>query len=123
MAVNTHLFHSLGQVKFSLYPDQSRERIADDPDERNWPFWIYWDGLKLERGEREFLGIEALDVADITEYWLSELEKLDLPRIDVPEADLLDVTVADALCWARQTYLSRYAHTAQNRAVHTEGDL
>lgn len=114
MAINASLFHSLGQVKFWLYPEQSRERIADDPDERNWPFWIYWDGIKLEAGEREFLGIEALDVSHITEYWLGELEKLDLPRIDVLETDLCDVTVADALRWARQTYPSRYAHIAQN---------
>lgn len=109
MAINARLFQSLGQIKFSLYPEQRRERVADDPDERNWPFWIYWDAPKLDRGEREFLGIEALDVSHITDYWLGELEKLDLPRIDVPEVGLHDVTVADALRWARQTYPSRYA--------------
>jgi hypothetical protein len=95
-----------------LYSSERRERIADDPDERNWPFWIFWDAPKLDQGEREFLGIEALDVSDITDYWLAELEKLNLPRIDVPEADLHDVTVADALRWARQTYPSRYARVA-----------
>ncbi|MBA2453195.1 MAG: hypothetical protein H0V47_08500, partial [Chloroflexia bacterium] len=45
-----------------------KERIADDPDERNSPFWIFWDAPKLDKGEREFLGIEALDVSDITDY-------------------------------------------------------
>lgn len=114
MAIIADVYGDIGQVIFMLYPGQSRERIADDPDERNWPFWIYWDAIKLDEGEREFLGIEALDVSHITDYWLAELEKLDLPRIDVLATDLRDVTVADALRWARQTYPSRYARTAQN---------
>lgn len=109
MAIIASLYHDDGQVIFDLYLDQYRDRVADDPDERNWPFWIYWDAPKLDKGEREFLGIEALDVSHITDYWLTQLEKLNLPRINVPEANLYDVTVADALRWARQTYPSRYA--------------
>lgn len=111
MAITADLYEDIGQVIFMLHPGQRRERVADDPDERNWPFWIYWDGRKLEIGEREFLGIEALDISDISDYWLSELEKLDLPRIDVPEVGLYAVTVPDAMRWARQTYLSRYVKT------------
>lgn len=98
-----------GHISFMVHSDQPLVRIADDPDERNWPFWIFWDASKLECGEREFLGIEVLDVADITDEWLAEIERLHLPRIDVPDAGLSNVTVADALRWARQTYPSRYA--------------
>lgn len=109
MAVTATPYHDEGHVSFDLYLDQFRDRVSDDPDERNWPFWMYWDAPKLDEGEREFLGIEAHDVSDITDYWLGELEQIDLPRIDVPQADLQNVSVADALRWARQTYPSRYA--------------
>lgn len=82
--------------------------ILDAPDDRHWPFDFSYDDEKFARGEREFLGIEVLDVSLITDYWLGELDKLDLPRVDVPEAGLFDVTIADVLRWARETYPSRY---------------
>jgi hypothetical protein len=68
MAIESRHSHNDGQIFFMLYSGEFKERIADDPDERNWPFWIFWDAPKLDKGEREFLGIEALDVSDITDY-------------------------------------------------------
>lgn len=71
-------------------------------------FYFAWDADKLERDEYEFGGIEVPDIAHLTEDWLAELDKLDLPRVDVPEAGLRDVTISDVLRWARKTYASRY---------------
>ncbi|HET7037319.1 MAG TPA: hypothetical protein VFI42_16660 [Thermomicrobiaceae bacterium] len=112
MAVMTRLYHSDGLVELSLYPGEPRVRVADDPDERLWPYYLYWDEAKLERGEREFVGIEVFDVSDITADWLAALEQLDLPRIDVPEAGLQDVSVADALRWAKAHFPSRLPQPA-----------
>lgn len=82
--------------------------VMDRPDDRNWPFDFSYDDAKFARGKREFLGIEVLDVSLITDYWLAELEKLDLPRVDVPEAGLTNATIADVLRWAREKFPSRY---------------
>lgn len=80
------------------------------PDNRDWPFDFSYDDAKFVLGEREFLGIEVLDVSFITDYWLAELDKVEgVPRVDVPEAGLFDVTISDVLRWARQTYPSRYS--------------
>lgn len=98
-----NVYHDDGFVAITLYPGSERNDVGSSPDDRAWPFDFYYDADKLARGEREFLGIEVLDVSLITDEWLAELERLDLPRVDVPEADL-----ADVLRWARQTYPSRY---------------
>lgn len=82
--------------------------VGDEPDDRIWPFYFFYDDEKLARDEYELVGVEVLDVSLITEEWLAELEKLDLPRIDVPEAKLEDASIADVLRWARKTYPSRY---------------
>lgn len=108
MAIKSGLYHLEGQVIFDLYPGEKRLRIADDPDDRHWPFYFYWDGEKLEQDIYEFLGIEVLDVSQITDDWLEEIDKLTLPRLDIPDAGLSDVSVTDALRWARKTYPSRY---------------
>jgi hypothetical protein len=82
--------------------------LGDFPDDRDWPFEFFYDSEKLERGEDELVGIEILDVSLITEEWLAELDKLDLPRVDVQEAGLTDASVSEVLRWARKTYPSRY---------------
>lgn len=110
MAVNVGIYYDDGLVAFDLYPGTPKAAIVDYPDDRDWPFEFYYDDEKFALGEREFLGIEVLDVSFITDYWLGELDKVEcLPRVDVPEAGLVDVTIADVLRWARQTYPSRYS--------------
>lgn len=86
--------------------------VGDWPDDRRWPFDFFYDDDKLAEGEYELVGIEVLDVSLITDEWLTELEKLDLPRIDVPEANLYDATFAEVLRWARKTNSSRYEQAA-----------
>lgn len=108
MAIKTTIYHDDGLVAVDLFPGTPKAGIVDFPDDRVWPFDFNYDDEKLARGEREFLGIEVLDVSLITDEWLAELERLDLPRVDVPEAGLADATVAGVLRWARQTYPSRY---------------
>jgi hypothetical protein len=109
MAVIAGIIHYDGFVSVDLYPDKQKAGVVSSPDDRSWPFDFDYDDEKLAHGEREFVGIEVLDVSLITDYWLSELDKVDLPRVDVPEAHLFDVTISDVLRWARQTYPSRYS--------------
>lgn len=109
MAIAAELLYLDGVVFLELLPDTRRARVSSDPDDRNWPFYFYYDDEKLAHDDREFVGIEVLDVSNITDEWLAELDKVDLPRVDVPEAGLVDVTISDVLRWARQTYPSRYS--------------
>lgn len=109
MAVSAQIQSNDGIVVLALYADEARQWISHDPDEQNWGLYIYADHQKLDEGEYEVVGIEAVDVSDITDFWLRELERLDLPRIDVLDAGLSNVTVADALRWARATYPSRHS--------------
>src|SRR5690606_39017077 len=110
MAVKAQVIQaSDGYFAISLYPGDGREWVGDDPDARAWPFYFSWDAEKLEHGEYDLGGIMVPDVRRITDEWLAELDKLDLPRIDLPEAGLFDVMVSDALRWARQTFPSRYS--------------
>lgn len=109
MAITAALLYLDGVVFLDLLPDVRRARVSSDPDGRNWPFYFYYDDEKLSRDEREFVGIEVLDVSNITDEWLTNLDTLVLPRVDVPEAGLFNVTISDVLRWARQTYPSRYS--------------
>lgn len=110
MAVTAEMYHYDGFVAINLLdPSLPHADVVSHPDDRDWPFDFSYDDEKFARGEREFLGIEVLDVSFITDYWLGELDKVDLPRVDVPEAGLVDVTISDVLRWARQTYSSRYS--------------
>ena len=108
MAVSARIQHADGRVVLALYANEERQWISHDPDERNWGLYIYADHEKLDQGEYQIVGIEAVDVSDITDFWLQELDRLDLPRIEVFDVGLLNVTVADALRWARATYPSRH---------------
>ena len=101
MAIAAELLYLDGVVFLELLPDTRRARVSSDPDDRNWPFYFYYDDEKLAHDDREFVGIEVLDVSNITDEWLAELDKVDLPRVDV--------TISDVLRWARQTYPSRYS--------------
>jgi hypothetical protein len=71
--------------------------VVNFPDAREWPFDFNHDDEKLARGEHEFLGLFVLDVSLITDKWLAELDKLALPRVDVPEAGLFDAIMSDVL--------------------------
>jgi hypothetical protein len=108
MAVAAGITHYDGFVSVELFPGVQKAGVVSMPDKRDWPFEFDYDDEKLAAGEREFLGIEVLDVSLITDYWLAELDKLDLPRVDVPEAGLTDASIADVLRWARETFPSRY---------------
>lgn len=113
MAVRAELIQHDELLHLDLYPDERRLRATDEPDvpgfQPSTNLWFYWDDEKLERGEREFLGIEVEDLKKLTEAELRGLEHLGLPRIDIPEVNLFNVTVADALRWARQAYDKRRA--------------
>ncbi len=112
MAIAASIMHYDGSVAVDLYPSAPKAGVVDFPDAREWPFEFNYDDEKLTRGEHEFLGIYVLDVSLITDDWLAELDKLALPRVDVPEAGLFDATIADALRWARKTYPGRYTRAS-----------
>lgn len=110
MAIKTTLSHFDGFFAVHLTdPPLPHADVLDFPDDREWPFDFSYDDTRFASGEREFLGIEVLEVSLITDYWLTELDKLDLPRVDVPEAGLTNASVADVLRWARETFPSRYS--------------
>lgn len=110
MAVSAEITHFDGFFAVHLLdPPLPHTDILDYPDERRWPFEFSYDDEKFAEGEREFLGMEILDVSRITDYWLAELDKINLPRVDVPEANLFDAKISDVLRWARETYPSRYS--------------
>lgn len=112
MAVAAAIISFDGLVFADLRPGSAIPRIASMPDERTWPFDFYWDLEGFHRGERCFVGLEVADVSLITDDWLAEFDKLALPRVDVAEAGLVDVTISDVLRWARRTYPSRFARAS-----------
>lgn len=97
-------------VILDLYPEQARVRSTDDPNLPGYDplarLWFYWDDEKLEEGEREFLGVEASDIALLTEEDFEAIERLNPPRIDIPELSLFDVKMADVLRQARTVRLA-----------------
>ncbi len=103
-----------------LYPGEGRSSIGDDIDVTGYTAnaitWWYWDIEKLTRGEREFLGIEIIDITLVTEADFAALDRLDVPTIDSPDYGLFDVTIADALRWAQRRARELPARTAHAKA-------
>jgi hypothetical protein len=107
MAVRAAFFSSDGVVALDLHLDQQRERVASAPGPGFAPgslLWFYWDEEKLARGEEEFLGIEISDIGALRDEDIEYIRAMPLPRIDLPEAGLSDVTVAEALQWAKRSH-------------------
>jgi hypothetical protein len=104
MAIEAELYRDGDFVAISFYPDAPRSTVLDTFDDRNWPVDGMYDDEKLARGERELLGIEALYVGSLTDEWLDELDKLDLPRVDIPDYGFTDAKLSDVLRWARARY-------------------
>lgn len=120
MAVKADLYLDRTIVGIALLPDNRGSSIADDIDvpgySANAVTWWYWDEEKLTRGEREFLGIEVIDITLLHEADFAALDRLDVPRIDNVEHGLFDVTIADALRWAQRRALASPARIAHAKA-------
>lgn len=114
MAVDAELTLEGGHLNLDLYPGERRVRVSDDPPELpdfdpGSTTWPYYDGDALERGEYEFVGIEIADMARFRDEDLAALETLNLPRVTCREQGLIDVSVADALRWAKRAHLAALA--------------
>ena len=107
MIVTAHLYVDDPLVSLDLYPDMQKSGVIDAPDDRPWPFQFNYDDAPLADGTRRFLGIDVLDITNVDDTWLCELDKLNLPRVDVTNANLRNVTVADVLRWARASAIQR----------------
>ncbi|CAN5639391.1 hypothetical protein BH20CHL1_BH20CHL1_00780 [soil metagenome] len=98
-----------GYTFLDFYPDERRLRVTDDPEVPGYdhPFSVsfYWDGDKLEHGQREFVGIEIADIRRLHDEDLRAVAYLDLPLVDIPERGLYKVSVADVLRKARDRTL------------------
>jgi hypothetical protein len=120
MAVKADLYLDRNIIGIALLPENRGSSIGDDIDvpgyTANALTWWYWDDEKLARGEREFLGIEVIDVTLLSEADFAALARLDMPRIDNAEHGLFDVTIADALRWAQRRALTSPAPTAHVQA-------
>jgi hypothetical protein len=106
-----------GVVGLFLLPIVAREKDNDDPDVPGYdtPGYIYyfWDAVKLEEhDEHDFLGVEITNIGHLNDRDLEVMDELDLPRVNVPEAGIVNGTVGDVFRWARQVYLSRYSATS-----------
>ena len=109
MAVEARVHLEGRHLDLQLYADERRSRVSDDPPElRGFSFgsttWPYYDGEKLDRGEYEFVGIEVSSIGDLTDKDIAAIERLDWPRVNVPQAGLLDASIADVLRWARAAH-------------------
>ncbi len=98
-------------VDLQLYVDEPRQRVTDalpsgyEPDAY---ISFYWDSAKIEEcGQYELLGIEILDVARLSDQDLRAIKELDPPRVDIPDDNLFDLTVAEVLRKARAKRLAR----------------
>jgi hypothetical protein len=104
MAVTASLYHDGDFVAITFYPDIPKAGVLDTFDDRDWPIEGLYDDEKLARGERELLGVEALFIGSLTDDWLDELDKLDPPRVNIPEFGFEDAKISDVLRWARARY-------------------
>ncbi len=115
MAVNADFYLDRNIVGITLLSEIRGSSIGDDIDVPGYSAdditWWYWDEEKLTRGERDFLGIEVIDITLLTEADFAALDRLDLPTIDSAEYGLFDVTIADALRWAQRRALALPART------------
>ncbi len=110
MAIDARIWRYDGFVALQLHPSLRRERI-EAPSRiaglDGVPLLFYWDAEKLDRGERELLGVEALDIRRLRDEDLELLSAAPFPRLDCPDAGLYDATVADVLRWAKRNYVGR----------------
>lgn len=104
MAIAARLDHDRDFVSLEFYPDRSKAGVIEAPDDRDWPIGFNYDDDSLMRGQPELLGLEVLHIGLMTDAWLRELDKLDLPRVDVPEIGLYDARLSAVLRWARAAY-------------------
>ncbi len=120
MVVNAHFYLDGSIAGIVLLPENRGSSIGDDIDVPGYAAdditWWYWDDEKLTRGEREFLGIEIIDITLVTETDFAAIARLDLPTIDSPAYGLFDVTIADALRWAQHRALEMPARTTHAKA-------
>jgi len=120
MAVNANFYLDRNIVGITLLLENRGSSIGDDIDVPGYAAnditWWYWDEEKFVRGEREFLGIEIIDITLVTAADFAALARLDLPTIDSPAYGLFDVTIADALRWAQRRALEMPARTAHATA-------
>lgn len=115
MALKASLWYDDGFVALNLYPDDEPQPKAEDelgvenydPGDRLW--FYYWDDEAYENGERVLRLIEINDIGLLRDEDLEAIGQLDLPRLDVAEAGLFDVTATDVLRWAQKTFPSRYS--------------
>lgn len=110
MAIAARLSQHDEFVNLQFHVDQPRLRATDDPQIPDYDpaarLWFYWDDEKLELGQREFLGVEAFDVRQLTPADFRAIEYLNPPRINLPEQGLNDVSVVGALKWVRAQLLA-----------------
>lgn len=94
-----------GLAYLNFYRDEQRLRVSDDPEipgyEPSPLVSFYWDGEKLDAGEREFVGLEVGNIATLYDEDLRGLDSLQLPLVDVPELGSFDVSPAEVFRRAR----------------------
>ncbi len=120
MAIDADLYLDRNIVGITLLPENRGSSIGDDINVPGYTAnditWWYWDDEKLIRGERDFLGIEVINITLLTEADFAALARLNLPTIDSAEYGLFDVTIADTLRWAQRRALELPACTTHAKA-------
>jgi len=114
MAIDAVIDGFDGVVGLFLLPIGAREKDNDDPVVPGYEtpgyIYYYWDAVKLEeQHEYGFLGVEVIDINCLNDRDLEVMDSLNLPRVNVPEAGIVDSSVGDVLRWARSVHPSRYS--------------
>lgn len=99
-------------VNLDWHIDERRVRSTDDyPSPEYEPdayMFFYWDDEKIEDlGQHEFLGVEIVDIGELSDRDLDAIDRLNPPRIDIPEDELFNVSVTDVLRKARAKRLAQ----------------
>jgi hypothetical protein len=96
-----------GVVSIRLRADETPPLLTED-EPPGWdasaPFYLLWDADKLDRGEWECWKVTA-HLEPLAERHLAALDRLGLPRVDVPERGWRDLAVSEVLRRARDAYL------------------
>lgn len=112
MAVKASFYHDDGFVGIELYPDERRLKIGEDPDIPGYDpgcrLWFYWDDDRLADDDvYEFVMVEVNNIRNLRDEDLTALDRIDAPRVDIPEIGFVNAALSDVLRWARRTYPGR----------------
>lgn len=113
MALIASLYRADRALGLDVRLSEDRERVRDDPPAgsgADWSAWVFeWDADALEEGRREFLGLFLARLDRITDAEILALDRLSLPRVNVPDLGLADAPISAVIRQARDALIGSVA--------------